>query len=38
MGKKIKPISETQKTRKSTKPVKIGISKPIVEGKKTYVK
>lgn len=38
MVKKIKPISEAQKSRKSKKPVKIGISKPIADGQKTYVK
>ena len=38
MAKKIKPISEIQKSRKTKKPVKIGISKPIADGLKTYVK
>ncbi len=38
MVKKIKPISEAQKSRKSKKPVKIGISKPFSGGPKTYVK
>jgi hypothetical protein len=38
MAEKIKHISETQNSRKLKKPVKIGISKPIADGKKTYVK
>lgn len=38
MEKKTNLISKTQTSPKPKKPVKIGISKPITDDKKTYVK